>query len=100
METKNLTKESILHFLREHKDLFKKEFDVDEIMLFGSYSRDEETEDSDIDILIDTEKKSFDNRFRLKELLEKEFNKKVDLLYRDSVRRFIMRTIKDELIYA
>jgi len=100
MKTGQLTKERILLFLRKSKDFFKKEFDVYAIMLFGSYARDEATEDSDIDILIATDKKSFDNRFKLKELLENEFNKKVDLLYRDSVRRFIMRNIKDELIYA
>ena len=100
METISLTKEDILEFLRKNKEFLKKEFDVNNIMLFGSYARDEATSDSDIDILIDTEKKSFDNRLKLKELLEKEFRKKVDLLYHDSVRRFIMRNIKDELIYA
>ena len=100
METNTITKEDILGFLRENKVFFKKEFGVNNIMLFGSYARDEATVESDIDILIDTEKKSFDNRFRLKELLEKEFNRKVDLLYRDSIRRFIMRSIKEELIYA
>jgi len=100
METNQLTKEHILKFLRKNKDFFKKKFDVDAIILFGSYARDEATEDSDVDILIDTEKKSFDNRFELKELLEKEFKKKVDLLYKDSIRRFIMKNIKEELIYA
>jgi len=100
METASLTKEDILEFLRENKDFFKKEFDVDNIILFGSYARGEETGESDIDILIDTGKKSFDNRFKLKEFLETEFKKKVNLLYHDSIRRFIMRNIKDELIYA
>ena len=100
MKNECVTKNAILIFLRENKDFFKKEFDVDNIILFGSYARDEATEKSDIDILIDTRRKSFDNRFKLKEILEKEFQKKVDLLYLDSIRRFIMRNIKDELIYA
>ena len=100
MRIRNLTKDGILEFLRKNKDFFKKEFDVDRIMLFGSYARGEETYESDIDILIDTKKKDFDNRSRLKEFLEKEFKKKVDVLYKDSIRRFIMRSIKDELIYA
>lgn len=100
MKIEKLTKEDILSFLREKKSFLKKEFDVDNIMLFGSYARDEATEDSDIDILIDTQKKDFDNRCRLKEFLEKEFKKRVDVLYKDSVRRFVMRIIKDELIYA
>ena len=100
METSQLTKEHILSFLRENKEFLKKEFDVDNIILFGSYARDEAVKGSDVDILIDTKRKDFDNRFKLKELLEKEFDRKVDLLYLDSVRTFIMECIKDELIYA
>ena len=95
-----LTKKEILDFLKKNKAFFKKEFGVENIMLFGSYARGEETSSSDIDILIDVKKKSFDNRSKLKEFLEKHFQKKVDILYHDSVRRFIMRSIKDELIYA
>lgn len=100
MPTNSLTKEEILQFLRENKPLLKKKFGVDNIMLFGSYARDEATPESDIDILIESKEKDFDKWFDLKELLEKRFKKKVDVLYRDSVRRFIMRLIEEELIYA
>ena len=100
MEREALTKENILEFLRENKDFFKKEFDVDRIMLFGSYARDEATKESDVDILIESEIKSFDKQFRLKLFLEKSFNRKVDLAYRDAVRKFVMRFIEGEIIYA
>ena len=55
MPADNLSKEKILGFLRKNKPLFKKKFGVDEIMLFGSYARDEATPESDIDILIDSD---------------------------------------------
>jgi predicted nucleotidyltransferase len=100
MAIDTLTKKEILGFLRKNKDFFKKEFGVEAVILFGSYARGEETSTSDIDILIDVKKKSFDNRIKFKEFLEEYFKRKVDVLYRDSVRRFIMRNIKDELIYA
>ena len=95
-----LTKEEILNFLRKNKDFFKQKFYVDNLILFGSFARDEATLDSDIDILIESKKKSFDKQFELKEFLEEKFQRNVDLLYRDSVRRFIMRQIEGELIYA
>jgi len=95
-----LSKQEILDFLRKNKSFFKKQFDVDAIMLFGSYARDEATKESDVDILIDSHNKSYDSLFSMKELLEKQFQKKVDIFYKDSVRRFIMRLIKEELIYA
>ena len=98
--SEQLTKDEILDFLRKNKSFFKKKFDVDQIMLFGSYARDQATPQSDVDILIDSQKKSYDSLFSLKDLLEKQFQKKVDIFYKDSVRRFIMRFIKEELIYA
>jgi len=55
-----LEKEDILLFLRKNKAFFKKELDVDNIILFGSYARDEATSDSDVDILIESKTKSFD----------------------------------------
>ena len=75
-----LTKEEILQFLRKNKPLLKKKFGVDNIMLFGSYARDEATPNSDIDILIESKEKDFDKWFDLKELLEQTFKKKVDVL--------------------
>jgi len=98
-----VTKEEILDILRKNKKFLKEEFDVGNIMLFGSYARDEATEESDVDILveaIDRKAKSFDNLFNLKKFLEKILNKKVDVAYIDSVRKFILRFIKEEMIYA
>ncbi|MFH1831768.1 MAG: nucleotidyltransferase domain-containing protein [bacterium] len=100
MSESKLTKEEILNFLRKNKDFFRKNFDVDNIILFGSYARDEATPASDIDILLEAKKKDFDKQFDLKELLEKQFSKKVDLAYIDTVRPFIMHFIKKELIYV
>ncbi len=95
-----ITKKEILLFLAQHKQLFKEKFDVDNIMLFGSYARGEATTSSDIDILIESDKKDLDKMLDLKDFLEKKFKKKVDLMYRDAVRRFILRSIEKDMIYA
>lgn len=100
MVSKTFSKEEILKFLRKNKVFFKEEFDVDNIMLFGSYARGEETLDSDIDILIESNTKSFDMIYRLKVFLEENLKKDVDVIYADSVHPFIMRFIHEELIYA
>lgn len=95
-----VNKDLILDFLRENKDYLRDKYGVEQIALFGSYARGEEKEDSDVDLLVKVRKKSFDNRFDIKEFLEKNLNRKVDLGYFDSVRPFIMRVIEEELIYA
>lgn len=100
MATDIISKEEILSFLRENKELLKEKSDVDKIMLFGSYARDEATSESDIDILIESKNKGFRKMLFVQELLEKKFNRKVDVIYIDSVNPYFMRFIKQELIYA
>ena len=100
MATDIISKEEILGFLRENKELLKERCDVDRIMLFGSYARDEATSESDIDILIESKNKGFRKMFFIQELLEKKFNRKVDVIYIDSVNPYFMRFIQQELIYA
>lgn len=100
MDIASLTKEDILEFLRKNKDFLKKEFDIDNIMLFGSFARDEETKDSDIDILIESEIQSFDKYIELTFFLEDKLHRKVDVIYIDTVNPFVMRQIKGEIIYA
>jgi len=100
METENPTKKEILRFLRKNKDLLKREFDVDSIMLFGSYARGEETPESDIDVLIKSETKSHKKSYKLKVFLEKNLKRKVDVVYFDAVHPFIMRFMSEEIVYA
>jgi hypothetical protein len=96
----SITQHDILLFLQEQKTYLHKEFGVTKIALFGSYARGQQTKESDIDILIETFEHDFTNRLRLKEFLEKRFDKKVDVVYFSSVRKFIMRSIKEDLLYV
>ncbi|MFH1832421.1 MAG: nucleotidyltransferase family protein [bacterium] len=95
-----VNKTTILQFLREHKDVLEKNFGVTKIALFGSFARGQETENSDIDLLIDMKEHDFDKRYDLKEFLEEAFGRTVDVGYFDSVRKFIMRQILKEIVYV
>jgi uncharacterized protein len=97
---REVNKDTILNFLREHKEFLHEKFGVKKIALFGSFVRGEEEEDSDIDLLIETEVEDFDNRYDLKEFLESKFNRDVDIGYFDCVRNFIKLHIQKELVYA
>lgn len=48
---KALNQHHILSYLREQKDFLETEFGVTKIALFGSFARNEERPDSDIDLL-------------------------------------------------
>ncbi|MBS4039960.1 MAG: nucleotidyltransferase family protein [Flavobacteriales bacterium] len=63
-------------------------FHVSKIALFGSFVRDEQHSNSDIDILVEFEKKfeTFDNYMDLKFYLEDLFDRKVDLVIISSIK--------------
>ncbi|MDA8299763.1 MAG: nucleotidyltransferase family protein [Deltaproteobacteria bacterium] len=46
-------KDEILQILKQHKEELYKKYGVEEIGLFGSFARGEETAKSDIDILVE-----------------------------------------------
>ena len=50
--SKQIDKTNILNYLKEHYSEFKNKYNVEKIGLFGSYARDEATENSDIDIFV------------------------------------------------
>ena len=95
-----ISKNLILSFLKAHKNLLEKRFGITKIALFGSYARNEEKLDSDIDLLIEMPQKNFQKRLEFRDFLEQEFGKKIDVGYFDSVRSFIMYHVERDLIYA
>jgi len=95
-----LTKEMILEFLKEHKNEFKEKYAIDKIGLFGSYSRDEANENSDIDLVIHTKVKKFRNRNECKKQISEMLQKDVDLGYFDSLKSYIQKDIQKDLIYV
>jgi len=77
-------------------------FGVSRLGLFGSFARNEQTDKSDIDILVDFKegKESFDNYMQLLFFLEKLFSKKVDLIIADNVREELKQEIIGSVKYA
>jgi len=53
------TRREILHLLEKNRETIKS-FGVTEIGVFGSVARDEQTEKSDVDVLVELEKETFD----------------------------------------
>jgi len=75
----SVTKMNILQYLEDHFQEFHQKYSVEQIGLFGSYARDEATEDSDIDIAVSMHPKLFDI-IAIKDQIEKDLHKKVDIV--------------------
>jgi predicted nucleotidyltransferase len=82
------------------KDELDKRFGVSAIGLFGSITRDDFTEKSDIDILIDFSRPIGMEFFTLADLLESRLKRKVDLITLDGIKPRYFEAIKKDLIYV
>lgn len=100
-----LTVEEILRRIEGNKEKIKK-FGIKRIGLFGSYIRNEQTGDSDIDLIVEFEKgkATLDNFIDLADYLEELLNKKVDLLTVEGVRSIriedIRRDIEESVVHV
>jgi len=96
-----LNKELILQTLATHKKELS-EFGVERIGLFGSFVTDDFTSDSDIDLLVDIkkEKKTFKNFMALSFFLDDLFDRKVELITRESLSPYIGPHILNTVEYV
>ncbi|MCK4661520.1 MAG: nucleotidyltransferase domain-containing protein [Bacteroidales bacterium] len=98
-----LDKTDILNFLRANKEYFKTKFNVIKIGIFGSYARGEQTDNSDIDIIIEFEDNTdnlFDKKFELREFLVLKFNKKIDICREKAIKPIFKPLILKDTIYV
>jgi predicted nucleotidyltransferase len=94
-----LNKEHILEFLRKNREYLKQNFEVTSISLFGSFARGEETEEteeSDVDLLVEIEKPTLHNVVGLQIYLEEQFSRTVHVVRKHfRLKERFVRIIKD-----
>lgn len=95
-----LTKEEILNTLRYEFDLDK--YNVKSLGLFGSFSRDEQNEESDIDLLyiFNTVKGINSNKRGLKNDLEKKIGREIHLISERYLNERLVERVMEEIIYV
>jgi predicted nucleotidyltransferase len=89
-----------LKILREHESEIKRRFGVKRIGIFGSHARGEEKEASDVDVLVEFTKPSFDNFMDIAFFLEDLFGKEVDLVTTGGLSPYIAPFVEREVVWA
>ncbi|MEJ5363171.1 MAG: nucleotidyltransferase family protein [Spirochaetota bacterium] len=94
------SKKDIIEILSSQKLYLKEKYNVNDIAIFGSYAREENTPQSDVDILVEFDKQIGFKYFELADYLEKVLNCKVDLFTFKSIKQkpLLWESIKKEII--
>lgn len=89
--------------MKNHQSDFLKEYSIIKIGLFGSFARNESTEQSDIDILFEFQPGTTDifrKKQELKTYLKTYFQRDVDLCREKYLKPYAQEYILHEVIYA
>jgi len=95
------TKQKAISIIEEYQQRIKA-LGVKRLGLFGSFAREEQDLESDIDLLVefDQGKKTFDNFMQLSFLLEDLFGRRVELVTPESLSPYIGPHIMNEVEYV
>ena len=94
-------KNYIIYKLNEIKPILKRKYKIKKIGVFGSYAINKASKNSDIDIYVEFEDKTFDNIAGLWNFLELLFHKKVDFFYPHNYsKQNVVKNIQKRVIYG
>ncbi len=95
-----MSTETILNLLKNRKDALFIRFHLKNMALFGSYSRDDFNNESDVDILVEFDKTPGFEFIDLADELESLLKTKVDLVSRNGIKPKYFKFIEKDLIYV
>ncbi len=93
------SRDEVLKALQKHRDKVRG-YGVRRLGLFGSCARGEATETSDLDFVVEFERKSFDAYMDLKAFLEELFGCRVDLVVAEAIKPRLREAILTEAVHA
>lgn len=100
IEHKPANTNDVIELLSKHEKQIKDRFSVRKIGVFGSYAKGNEKETSDIDILVEFEKATFDNFMDLLFFLEELFVREVDLVTSNGISPYIRPRVEEEVVWC
>jgi uncharacterized protein len=97
------TQKQILDFISENKILLNQQFYVSKIGVFGSYARNEQTDLSDIDLIVDFKENTsnlYDIKAELKRFFKEKLNVEIDICREKYIKPRYKTRIINEAIYV
>jgi hypothetical protein len=96
-----MRRDEVLRVLARFQDLKRDEFGIIRIGVFGSVARDEMSETSDVDVVVEVARPDLLTLVGIKQELEELLHLPVDVVrYRERMNPFLKGRIKQEAIYV
>jgi len=96
-----MKREEIIRVVSRFLENHRTKYDILRIGIFGSAARDNMTDTSDVDIVVDLVKPDYFALVGIKQTLEKQLKLQVDIVrYRESMNRHLKERIDRETIYV
>ena len=86
--------------LSKHKNHLFTDYPIKSLAIFGSYSRDEQTDQSDLDIIVEFNGKIGIRFIDLADELEDLIGFKIDLVSKNGIKEKYYQSITSDLIYV
>jgi len=94
------TLEEIKSNLKQCKPDLSQRYPIKSIAIFGSYARNEQNSESDLDLLVEINGKIGSKFIDLADEIEQLLDMKVDLVSKNGIKEKYLKSIKNELIYV
>lgn len=92
------TKEEVLRILQREKPELVRDYGVKRLALFGSYARNDQSEDSDVDILVEVDPSIGLGFVELAERIEGALGIRAEVVSRRAIKPRYWEVIKEDLI--
>ncbi|AFV98228.1 MULTISPECIES: nucleotidyltransferase domain-containing protein [unclassified Sulfuricurvum] len=97
------TQDEIVNFLHNNRKLLLEKYHVTKIGLFGSFARNEQRENSDVDLLVELEEGTqniHDLKDSLKQFLSLSFDRSVDIAREKYLKPYAREQILKDTLYV
>ena len=91
---------TIKQIIKELKPELEKKFHVSSIGVFSSVARNDYSESSDVDIIVDFSQPIGIEFIDLADLLEEKFHEQVDLVSKKGIKPQYFSTIENDIVYV
>ena len=96
-----MKRNDVLRTLVRFRDLKQEEFGIIRIGVFGSVARDEITDISDVDVVVELDRPDLLTLVGIKQGLEEALHRSVDVVrYRERMNAYLKRRIEQEAVYV